>query len=78
MIVKKKPAVHLSQQAAGQTEFQNLQYSKPAMKSSLKIHIGELLLFGDRKQGNFWKRFESKLRRYADLQIFGGHYGYGA
>ena len=52
--------------------FDPYQTDKP--RSSLKFQIGELLLFGDSQQRNFWERFESRLRLYADLQKFRGHY----
>lgn len=58
--------------AARKNKLQIEPYQKGKPLSNLKQQIGELLLFGDSQKGNFWGRFESKLRRYTDLRISGG------
>jgi hypothetical protein len=42
-------------------------YQKSEPLSSLKIQIGELLLFGDKEKKVFWPFFDAMLRRYFDL-----------
>jgi len=75
MNVKKKPAARLGQQAASKTTLHKVSYTNATTLSrNLKDQIGELLLFGDKQQMNFWMRFESQLRQYADLRIVGGDY----
>ena len=55
----------------------NGQRSKPYPKAdslsraNLKLRLGELLLFGDKQQMNFWRQFESKLRRFCELKLHG-------
>ncbi|MBN2594802.1 MAG: hypothetical protein JXA81_14945 [Sedimentisphaerales bacterium] len=39
-------------------------YQKSQSVSSLKLQIGELLLFGDKQRGEFWSLFEVLLRQY--------------
>ena len=60
--------------ATRKSKLRSAPYQKGKPLSSLKFHIGELLLFGDKQQMNFWKRFELKMRRYADMQVSGRHY----
>lgn len=45
-------------------EAQNRTYPKTTQLSSLKVFIGELLLFGDRKRKEFWQLFEVLLTDY--------------
>jgi hypothetical protein len=47
-------------------------YIKPILLSSLKILLGEALLFGDSHDIKFWELFEWKLRRYVDLSMSRG------
>lgn len=57
--------------AARKSKLQFESYQKGKSLSSLKFQIGELLLFGDKQQMNFWKRFELKLRQYLELNYLG-------
>ncbi|MCP4614103.1 MAG: hypothetical protein GY845_35900 [Planctomycetes bacterium] len=75
MNVQKKPAARLGQQAASKTTLHKVSYTNATTLSrNLKDQIGELLLFGDKQQRIFWKRFESQLRLYADLRVSWGDY----
>ncbi|MHC4533539.1 MAG: hypothetical protein ACYS6K_06270 [Planctomycetota bacterium] len=74
MNVQKEPAARFGQRAASKTKLQNTPYYKATILSNLKQQIGELLLFGDIHHINFWKRFESELRRYSDLLTKGVDY----
>jgi len=58
--------------AAGQKQLHKESYQKSAQLSSLKILIGEFLLFGNKQRKEFWWLFESKLRNYVDQKISGG------
>jgi hypothetical protein len=58
--------------AAGKKKLQNETYPKPAQLSSLKMLIGELLIFGNKERKETWWLFETKLRQYVDLKICGG------
>lgn len=49
---------------AGRMKLQNRAYPKPAPLSSLKVFIGELLLFGNKQQKEFWPFFEVLLAQY--------------
>ena len=53
---------------------QHAQYRKVPAVSSLKMLIGELLIFGNEQRKETWWLFDSKLRQYVDLRISGGDY----
>ena len=55
--------------AAKQKERHGIAYRKPVPLSSLKILIGGLLLFGNKKQKVFWPFFDATLRQYLDLRL---------
>ena len=61
---KKERAAHLGQQAAPKYYLQGKSYRKPKPLSSLKLQIGELLLFGDKDRGELWSLLEVLLRQY--------------
>jgi hypothetical protein len=44
-------------------------YPKPAPLSSLKLFMGELLLFGNKRRKVFWPFFDAALRQYVDLRL---------
>lgn len=68
MIPKRKRAARLGQQAASKTESHKETYPKDTSMSSLKLAIGELLLFGNRQQKEFWPLFEALLvQSYANV-----------
>ena len=58
--------------AAGQKQLQNKTYHKSVQLSSLKMLIGEFLIFGNKQRKEFWWLFEKELRCYVDLKISGG------
>jgi len=45
-------------------EQQRTAYRKADALSSMKLQIGELLLFGNKQRGEFWSLFEVLLRQY--------------
>lgn len=47
-------------------------YRKGKPLSTLKMQIGEFLLFGNKQQKEFWWLFDSKLRQFYDLKLYGG------
>ena len=47
-------------------------YQKTSQASSLKLQIGELLLFGNKECWEFWGVFEVLLRQYIDIRISQG------
>lgn len=72
MNVKKELAARFSQQAAGKNHSQNKAYRKSAQLSSLKVFIGELLLFGNKERKETWWLFDSKLRQFYGLKMYEG------
>jgi len=65
-----------SKQAAGKNESHNKLYQKAAPLSSLKMRIGELLLYlqnplTQNKQQDCWQRFDHLLRQYVSLRHLG-------
>ncbi|MCP4611792.1 MAG: hypothetical protein GY845_24075 [Planctomycetes bacterium] len=57
---------------AGRNKLQKRAYPKPAPLSSLKMLIGELLIFGNEQRKETWWLFDSKLRQFYDLKICEG------
>ena len=55
--------------AAKHYESQNRPYLKSDSASSLRLLIGELLLFGNRRRKVFWPFFDAILRQYIDLRL---------
>ena len=47
-------------------------YRKSAQLSMLKLHIGEVLLFGDKQQRPFWPLLDVMLRQYFTLKQIEG------
>jgi len=73
MIAKTEPAV-CSGEPPKQTASNNQllkTYLKATPASRMKLGIGELLLFEDSKQRNFWARFEKSLRQYITVKQIG-------
>lgn len=71
MNVKKEPAVCFGdppEQTASNNQLLK-QYRKAMPLSTLKLGIGELLLFGNKKQKVFWPFFNAILRQYIDLRM---------
>lgn len=65
---EKVRAARLDQQAATQNNLHSKAYLNAKSKSSLKILIGGLLLFGNKNQKAFWPVFDAILRQYIDLR----------
>ena len=56
---------------AGQHKLRYEAYRKPAPLSSLKVQIGELLLFGDKQRRELWSLFEVLLVQYLEDKYLG-------
>ena len=61
MTLKKEVAACLPEQAAGKNHLQRKTYQKAMPVSRLKLVLGELLLFGNKKRSEFWPLFEALL-----------------
>jgi len=61
--------------AAGTNKLHAIAYRTPALPSSLKLAIGELLLFGDKQQRAFWPLFEAMLVQFYQGVSQSGHEG---
>lgn len=68
MIVKKEMAACLPEQAAVKNRLHEKQYQNSPPLSTLKLGIGELLLFGNKQRGEFWRLFEVLLIQYIELK----------
>jgi hypothetical protein len=51
------------------TKHRNGSYQSAEPLSSLKVLVGGLLLFGNKKQKVFWPFFDATLRLYVDLKL---------
>ena len=67
MIAEKGKAAVLP--AAGKSKLLIEPYQKRKRLSSLKLIVGGLLLFGNKKQNAFWPFFDAMLRQYLDLKL---------
>jgi hypothetical protein len=75
----KKRAVRSADRAAQALNHFDISYQKDSKLSSLKLQVGELLLYlqtplPQNEQQNYWQVFESCLRRYIDLRFCEGFY----
>lgn len=57
--------------AAGKIKLHDEAYQKAESLSSLKLQIGELLLFGNKQRKEFWSLFEILLIQYIELKYLG-------
>ena len=67
MTVKKEPAAcstESPEQAAGESHLSDKLYPQRESLSSLKLFIGEVLLFGNTQRKEFWKIFETLLAQF--------------
>ena len=67
MTVRTEPATCSGgspKQAASNNQLRSKSYRKPKPLSSLKLQIGELLLFGNKECRELWSLFEVLLRQY--------------
>jgi hypothetical protein len=79
MSTQNKMAAYVSAQTADKNESHYKAYPKAVLLSSLKMQVGELLLYlqtplPQNEQQNYWQVFESCLRRYIDLRFCEGFY----
>lgn len=74
MKIGKEKAVRRANGTAKKNNLQKRSYRKAIPLSSLKIQIGEILLFlQDQSTEQIqWEVFDSTLRRYIDLKFCGG------
>ncbi|MBN1972542.1 MAG: hypothetical protein JW787_02815 [Sedimentisphaerales bacterium] len=69
--MKKKKARAVTPAGKG---LQSESYIKPIPLSTLKLFLGEALLFGDKNHKKFWNFFEVELRQYVGLRDFQNGY----